>query len=389
MRKPAEATPKVVAANQKAIDALPLGSGMWTVEGVMGLFVRCRAQSKSFLVQRRVHGKLVKETLGQMPVKQAREKAMKIWNALKPRPAASEVVTLRIAIDRYLEEKTLAEKTQKNYRYNTEHYLKDWLSRSLRGVGDDRAGFRFHVHQIRKKHGAATYNQVVRLVSAVYNWQRKIDPTLPESPTIAVEVESIPARNWGYSDQELRAWWFATTKGRDGAVTESGVKTLTPIKRHWWLTALFTGARKAAIEELKWTDIDFERKTIHFYRTSPKDCYVVPMADKLAALLEAYRDGADIIPSEWVFPSPRKDGLHIVDVKNDKQGAGPAHRLRHTFRTTLAQLGIGTDQSRLLMGHSMRGDVSRDYISAPLVVESLRPLVNAVAGRYLLIIGLE
>jgi integrase len=389
MRKPAKATPKVVAANQKAIDALPLGSGMWTVEGVMGLFVRCRAQSKSFLVQRRVHGKLVKETLGQMPVKQAREKAMKIWSALKPKPAAQDVVTLGIAIDRYLEEKTLADKTRKNYRYNSEHYLKDWLSRSLQSMGDDRAGFRFHVHQIRKKHGAATYNQCVRLVSAVYNWQRKIDPTLPESPTIAVEVESIPARNWGYSDQELRAWWFVTTKGKDGAVTESGVKTLAPIKRHWWLTALFSGARKAAIEELQWTDINFERKTIHFYRTSPKDCYVVPMADKLVALLEAYRNGADIIPSDWVFPSPRKDGLHIVDVKNDKQGAGPAHRLRHTFRTTLAQLGIGTDQARLLMGHSMRGDVSRDYISAPLVVESLRPLVNAVAERYLQTIGLE
>jgi integrase len=314
---------------------------------------------------------------------------MKIWSAMKPRPAAQDVVTFGIAIDRYLEEKTLADKTRKNYRYNSEHYLKDLLSRSLQSMGDDRAGFRFYVHQIRKKHGAATYNQCVRLVSAVYNWQRKIDPSLPESPTIAVEVESIPARNWGYIDQELRAWWFATVKGRDGAVTESGVKTLAPIKRHWWLTALFTGARKGAIEELKWKDIDFDRKTIHFYRTSPKDSYVVPMAEKLAVLLEAYRDSVDAIPSEWVFPSPRKDGLHVVDVKNDKQGAGPAHRLRHTFRTTLAQLGVGTDQARLLMGHSMRGDVSRDYISAPLVVESLRPLVNAVAIHYLDIISLE
>jgi integrase len=391
IRKPAktEAAPKLVPANQKAIDALPFNSGMWTVEGVMGLFVRCRAQSKSFLVQRRVHGKLVKETLGRMPVKQAREKAMKIWNALKPRPAAYEVVTLGIAIDRYLEEKTLADKTQKNYRYNSEHYLKHWQDRSLRDVGDDRAGFRFHVHQIRKKHGAATYNQVVRLVSAVYNWQRKIDPTLPESPTIAVEVESIPARNWGYSDEQLRAWWYVTRKEKDGTVTRMGVKTLGPIKRHWWLTALFTGARKGAIEELKWTDVDFERKTIHFYRASPKDCYVVPMADKLAALLEAYRDGADVIPSEWVFPSARKDGLHVVDVKNDKEGAGPAHRLRHTFKTTLTDLGVTTEQSRLLMGHSMRGDISRDYITAPLVVNSLREITNVLAQRYINIIGLD
>jgi len=113
------------------------------------------------------------------------------------------------------------------------------------------------------------------------------------------------------------------------------------------------------------------------------------MADKLAALLEAYRDGADVIPSEWVFPSARKDGLHVVDVKNDKEGAGPAHRLRHTFKTTLTDLGVTTEQSRLLMGHSMRGDISRDYITAPLVVNSLREITNVLAQRYINIIGLD
>jgi integrase len=111
------------------------------------------------------------------------------------------------------------------------------------------------------------------------------------------------------------------------------------------------------------------------------------MAEKLAALLEAYRDGADVIPSEWVFASPRKDGHHVADVKNDKQGAGPAHRLRHSFRTTLAQLGVPDDHARLLMGHSMGGDVSRGYITSPLVVESLRPIVNAVANYYLKILN--
>jgi hypothetical protein len=260
-----QADTKIVAANQKAIDALPYNSGVWRVEGLPGLYVRCRVQSKSFLLHRRVQGKLVQETIGEMPIKQARERAMKIWHSLKPKPAAKDVVTLGIAIDRYLEERTLAEKTKHNYRYNSEHYLKDWLSRSLQSVGEDRAGFRFRVHQIRRKHGTATYNQVVRLVSAVYNWQRKINPALPESPTAAVEIESIPARNWGYNDEELRGWWSATRKEKDGTLTKLGVKTLHSIKRYWWLTTLFTGARKAAVEELKWTDIDFERKTIHFY----------------------------------------------------------------------------------------------------------------------------
>jgi integrase len=106
----------------------------------------------------------------------------------------------------------------------------------------------------------------------------------------------------------------------------------------------------------------------------------------LAELLTQYRNSGDVLPSEWVFPSSVFGGKHIVGVKNDKEGVGPAHRLRHSFRTTLAQLGASPDQARMLLGHSMGGDVSRGYISAPLVIESLRPVTNAVAAHYVSII---
>jgi triacylglycerol esterase/lipase EstA (alpha/beta hydrolase family) len=43
----------------------------------------------------------------------------------------------------------------------------------------------------------------------------------------------------------------------------------------------------------------------------------------------------------------------------------------------------------MLMGHSMGGDVSRGYITSSLVVESLRPVTNAVAEHYLGIVSLE
>ena len=96
---------------------------------------------------------------------------------------------------------------------------------------------------------------------------------------------------------------------------------------------------------------------------------------------------SEIPPSEWVFPSNVIEGAHLRDVKNHHEGVGPAHRLRHTFRTTLAQLGASPDQARLLMGHSMGGDVSRGYITAPLLVESLRPMANAIAEKYAGVLG--
>ena len=390
IRKPAK-TPtesKTVAANQKAIESLPLESGTWRVEGVPGLYLRCRIKSKSFFLQRRVQGQLVKETLGELPMKRAREQAMKAWSGLKPKPVAHAVVTLGAAIERYLEEKTLASKTVQNYSYNSEHYLKDWKYRGLHDVGNDRAGFRYLQRQIRKNHGPAASNQVVRLVSAVYRWQRKIDPTLPESPTTAVEIEAIPARDWAYTPEELRSWWYAREE-KDGKMTESGVKTLGPIKRMWWITALFTGARKGSIEALQWTDLDLEKKTIRFRVTKGDRPYIVPMSDRLAGFFTAYRHSGNVPPSDWVFPSNAKAGHHIVGVKNDREGVGPAHRLRHTFRTALAQLGVPNDQARMLMGHSMSGDISLGYITAPLVLEALRPSTNGVADHYLRMVDID
>src|ERR1017187_7138521 len=317
---------KMVAANQKAIDALPFDSGTWRVEGVPGLYLRCRSKTKSFMLQRRVRGVLVKETLGPQSMKQARAAAMKTWSTMRPQ-TAGDAVTLAVALDLYLQDKQLAEKKRFNYKYNAERYLEAWTGRSLQAIGEDRAGVRALQREITKKHGAATSNQVVRLISAVYRWARKQDTSLPEAPTTAVEVVRIPSRNWALSAEELQAWWYAEVelKGKPGKVVKRGVSTLGPIKRMWWLTALLTGARAGSIEALRWRDIDFDQKTILFIVTKGGRPYMVPMSDTLAALLCAYRDSA-VPPSEWAFPSNAKAGHHLVGVKNIREGVRPPHR---------------------------------------------------------------
>ncbi len=367
---------KTVAANQKAVDALPLGSGTWRIEGVPGLYVRCRAATRSFFVQRKVDGRVVKETIGPVALKQARRRAMKIWAAMKPKPPRGDQATLDEAFEDYLEQKPLAEKTKEIYRYVYDRYLSHWGSRTLFEIGHDRAGVRRLQARVSTEHGAATSNQVVRLLSAVYRWQRKVDPDLPEPPTVAAQIHRIPARDWAFSPDELRTWW-------------AGVQRLGAVKKMWWITALLTGARKRSVESLRWEDVDFEKKTLRFSVAKGDRPYVVPMSDRLAALMSEYRDSGEMPPSEWVFPSSQRPGRHIVGVRDDKRGIPGPHHLRHTFRTTLAELGASPDQARLLLGHSLGSDVSRGYITAPLVVESLRPWANAVARRYEEILGEE
>jgi integrase len=402
MRKIEENETKLVQPNQKALEALPLNSGMWRVAGIPGLYVRCRAVSKSFVLQRRVDGVLLKEVLGPLTMKRAKEQAMDRWNSIKP-AFGDDDVRLDPAVEAYIRHrlsmKKMGETTAKLARYNNKKYLNGWRNRTLEEIVRDRAGIAALHTKLTKGPGPATCNQVMRLLSAVYRWHRdRIERDLPDWPRKVAEIHSIPPRKWAYTDAELKAWWHAVEDGKaktsdlnsDSTFSiDKGVSTLSPIRRMWWLTALFTGARKGSIEAVKWTDLDLEKKTVLFRVTKGNRPYVVPLSDKLAEFLRAYHNREDVPASEWVFPSSAKNGNHIVRVQNDREGVGPAHRLRHSFRTTLAQLGASEDQARLLMGHSMAGNVSRDYITAPLLVESLRPLANDVAKQYVEIIGLE
>lgn len=381
------ATAKVVEANQKSIDALKLNSGEWRVLGVPGLFIRCRAQTKTFRVERRMDGKIVKKTLGALPMKQAKTAAMAAWGRMKPKAENGEF-TFGQAVEDYMEAKgpKLSESFRRMMTYNVDRYLADWKNRSMAVIGADLQGVRTLHQKITDQYGRATANQVAQLVSAVFNWARKANPTLPGNPTIVVERHKIKPRDWAYSPDELKGWWDFQEE-KDGNLIRKGVSALGPIKRMWWLTALLTGGRKGSIEALRWADVDLDRKTIHFRIAKADRPYIIPMADKLTQLLVAYRTSGEVPPAGWVFPSPVVEGAHVTDVRNGKQGVGSAHRLRHTFRTTLAELGASPDQARMLMGHSMAGDVSRNYITAPLVLESLRPIANAVATKYAEILG--
>ena len=163
--------------------------------------------------------------------------------------------------------------------------------------------------KLTEKHGPATCNQFMRLLAAVHRWHHdRITTDLPEWPRKVAEIHEIPARDWAYSPGELEAWWNATVDSKDGTTVQRGESTLGPVKRMWWLTALFTGARKGSLEAIKWSDIDLGKKTIHFRVTKGNRPYAIPISDALAKLLSIYRNRDDVPPSEWVFPSNMIEG---------------------------------------------------------------------------------
>ena len=125
----------------------------WPWVAARGAWRACRgsmcdagAQTKSFFLQRRIDGYLVKETLGPLSVKRARAEAMKSWSGIRPvAPAADGVITLSEAIEQYIDAKGLADSTQRLARYNTDRYLANWKMRTLEAIGREHSATRRRV----------------------------------------------------------------------------------------------------------------------------------------------------------------------------------------------------------------------------------------------------
>jgi len=254
--------PKAIPATQAALDALPFNSGLWRVIGIPGLYVRCRAATKSFIVQRKVRGRVLKKVLVARTMREARVEAARTWALLHPEPRGDKK-TLAEAFEEYVSQRELAPKTRRLYRYVLDHYLVEWKDRTLAEIGADRGSVRTLCSDVLKRHGKATAAQLIRLLSAIYRHARKVDPELPEPPTVVVPMPKIKARDWAMSPGDLRLWWQA-------------VSGLNPVKRMWWLMCLLTGARAGSIEALEWSDVDYQRKLIRFRVAKGDRPYTVP-----------------------------------------------------------------------------------------------------------------
>ena len=128
------------------------GRDYWHDTAVSGLLVQVTDRgTKSFMVQRRVHGRPVRVTLGRFPpmtVESARrlahEHLARIAEGINPnaekREAKARALSLGEVLDDYLNAKTLKPKTQALYRWLVENpagAFADWKARPLATITRD------------------------------------------------------------------------------------------------------------------------------------------------------------------------------------------------------------------------------------------------------------
>lgn len=144
------------------------------------------------------------------------------------------------------------------------------------------------------------------------------------------------------------------TEAEEGRLLAACNSQLRPLV----LTATHTGGRASELLGLKWTDVNFDKRTIRFLASYSKsgETRTVPISDTLYAELESLKLSQDP-PSDSVFCS--RDGLpyksyrtaFATACRNAKIEDFHFHDCRHSFASKLIMRGVDLVTVKELLGH--------------------------------------
>ena len=133
------------------------------------------------------------------------------------------------------------------------------------------------------------------------------------------------------------------------------------LKHRIVLTLIYSaGLRAMEVVNLKLSDIDFERKTIHIKLSKYKKDRIVPLSNYMAQGLKKYISVEN--PHIWLFNGKEPDGrystkglcwvmretLKKTSIKKDVC----LHSLRHSYATHLLEDGVNIVSIKELLGHA-------------------------------------
>lgn len=368
---------------EKNIEAVPTGKQVLHFDDQLkGFGVRVTAGSKTFILDRKLNGKTIRQSIGRYPdwsVQQARDRARELIVELdkgidirqKAKPDSQDVPTLQAVFDRFLSERQLKPRTKTDYRRYLNYYMADWLNMAVTKI--DAAMVMVRYKKIAtSSSGTAQATSAMRALRSIFNFA---------VPTYGKEVI---AENPVLSLTAKRAW--IRDKAKTDHLREHEVKAFVlalralenPVMAAYLEFILLTGARRSEAALLKWKHIDDKANTLTFVDPKNHTDRTIPMTPHTKALLasmRAHRGGSYVF---WTLDKNGKE-TYIKEPRkamaNANKVAGSAvtvHGLRRTFSTFLEAMDCPSYPLKSLLGHSLKGDVTSAHYTQ-INVERLRP----------------
>lgn len=347
--------------------------------------------SKSFIVSKRVNGKLKNVTIGKFPdvsVTTARKQAQIILSELTSgidptaakRKSQASKTKLEDVLELYIAGRNLKPLTIKDYRSKLKLGFSDWLEKPVSDITEDM------VLKRQKKisqTGKTTANTTMRVLRLTLNYAKATNMV----DNTATDILS-KARLWHknnrkdrviHSDQ-LKAWHKA-------------VETL-PNQRAkvYLLIALYMGFRSKELLTIEWENVDLKNKTILLIDTKNRTGHKLPIPEVILPFIKALQP--DTGACKWLFASKHIKSPTAEELKSGKPMTVPtkaikaiiksttiefsSHDCRRTFATIAEAVGLPMTIIKRLMNHSTTNDVTGGYIVTE--EETLRRAVNRIAG---------
>lgn len=373
---------------KRTVDSIPLTESgrvvVWDTE-IPGFGLVVGKRTKTFVVQRDLHGKSKRVTIGRYGVvtpeeakQSAREVIVEMTRGVDPNQARRErkLVTLGDAVDCHeqrMRSKECSPRSIELFRTEVMRFLGDWLDSSLLDI--EPTDCRLRHQRITDENGPYVANRVMRHLRAAYRTMRREYRDLPEHPIVAVDMNKEYRRQDPIAWDDLPAWY-------------SAVQQLSPVRRDLALFTLLTGLRRRDAASVRWEDIDFDAGTLH--RPEPKGgperAFTIPLSRRVLEILRGRHEENEVFfdcyggDSGWVFPTRIWPGGEL-QISHVREPYGRAvkrlpelrspHRLRDTYISAAHELDVNVLDIKVLVNHRFASrDVTDGYKRAS--VERLR-----------------
>lgn len=240
--------------------------------------------------------------------------------------------------------------------------------------------------ETKAKRAPATVNRMRSRLAAIYRHARQEWRLTIESPT-----KSVPKRK----EDNARKVFLTEEQARDllAACKASDWSMLYALV----LLGITTGARRGTLEALRWSDLDFEKRTAKVARTKNDDPIILTLPPDVAEELKRRRKLGDGL----VFARPANPyrvfhmrkawhiALRAAGLTPHVKGMGPTegfrfHDLRHSAASFLAARGASLLAIGEVLGHRSAATTKR---YSHLLVGAKQKLTDEVFGELLQKVG--
>jgi integrase len=218
----------------------------------------------------------------------------------------------------------------------------NWSQRQLNSIShEDVQKLRF---DLGKNIGHTTSNRVIELLRAIYSFGIKKRLFAGENPAAAAGKFKSESRDRFLQSDELPNFFRALEDEPDLDV------------RDFFRLALYTGARRGNLLEMRWDQINFESPSWRIPDTKNHEPLTVPLVEEAVGILRNRASRAQSV--DWVFPGRGASG-HLIDVSRGwsrlLKRAGVTnlriHDLRRSLGSWMASTGANMVMTQRALGH--------------------------------------